>query len=224
MRRSEIRRAIEEAEALFARAGFRLPPFARWTRSDWERIGSEADEIRTRKLGWDVTDFNLGTFDQKGLTLFTVRNGLVSDPENRKVYAEKIMYARDGQVTPLHFHEQKTEDIINRAGATLVIELYNSTPGGKLDDSTVVVQCDGVRREVKAGGVVELGPGESITLTPRVYHAFYPRGGSVMIGEVSSVNDDSSDNFFLEPLPRYPSIEEDEPAGRLLCWEYPAGR
>jgi len=31
------------------------------------------------------------------------------------------------------------------------------------------------------------------------------------VGEVSSVNDDTCDNRFLEELPRFPAIEEDEP-------------
>jgi D-lyxose ketol-isomerase len=35
-------------------------------------------------------------------------------------------------------------------------------------------------------------------------------------------NDDNTDNFFLEELGRFPAIEEDEPAYRLLCTEYPA--
>ena len=41
-----------------------------------------------------------------------------------------------------------------------------------------------------------------------------------MIGEVSTVNDDTNDNRFLEPLGRYPSIDEDEKAAYLLCNEY----
>lgn len=66
-----------------------------------------------------------------------------------------------------------------------------------------------------------LGPGESITLTPRLYHMFYAVDGHGLIGEVSSVNDDATDNYFKEPLPRYPEIVEDELPLRLLCNEYP---
>ena len=70
------------------------------------------------------------------------------------------------------------------------------------------------------GGIVILGPGESITLTPYLYHQFYAVDGNGLIGEVSSVNDDASDNYFLEPLPRFPEIVEDEAPVRLLCTEY----
>lgn len=226
MKRSEINRHIEQALALFARCGFRLPPFADWSAEDWQSKGTEADEIRTRRLGWDITDFNLGRFMQQGLTLFTVRNGKQDDPANVKVYAEKIMMSYENQLTPFHYHEQKTEDIINRGAGVLVIELFNSDERGGFASTPVRVSCDGVIREVPAGGKVELGPGESITLVPRLYHAFYgkPGCGTCLIGEVSSVNDDASDNFFKDPLPRYPSIEEDAPPLRLLCTEYPPAR
>ena len=43
----------------------------------------------------------------------------------------------------------------------------------------------------------------------------------MLVGEVSSVNDDNADNRFLHTLPRFPSIDEDEPPLRLLCTEYP---
>ena len=35
---------------------------------------------------------------------------------------------REEQVTPFHFHWNKMEDIINRGGGNLLIQLYNSTP------------------------------------------------------------------------------------------------
>jgi D-lyxose ketol-isomerase len=42
-----------------------------------------------------------------------------------------------------------------------------------------------------------------------------------MVGEVSAVNDDDTDNRFYEPLPRFSTIEEDEPPYYLLCTDYP---
>ena len=198
-----------------------LPPYAAWTQEEWRARGSEADEIRAHKLGWDVTDFSSGRFRSLGLTLFTLRNG---SPDGRgKVYAEKIMFVRENQVTPFHYHVRKTEDIINRGGkgaGKLVVQLFNSSPEGGLAKTAVSVSCDGVRREVEAGGTMTLGPGESITLTPYLYHQFHAVDGDGLIGEVSSVNDDASDNYFLEPLPRFPEIQEDEAAARLLCTEY----
>jgi D-lyxose ketol-isomerase len=223
MKRSEINRSIAEAGAFFAENRFVLPPYADWTPEEWLRRGSEANELRTQRLGWDVTDFNSGRFETLGLTLFTLRNGSPEGGKGGKIYAEKIMFVREDQVTPFHYHARKTEDIINRGGkgmGWLAVKLYNSTPEGGLADSQVSVVCDGIRREVEAGGTVILGPGESITLTPHLFHTFHAVDGHGLIGEVSSVNDDDTDNFFLEPLPRYPEIVEDEPPLRMLCNEY----
>jgi D-lyxose ketol-isomerase len=222
MKRSEINRHIAEAHAFFAENRFVLPPYADWTLEQWLQRGSEANELRSQRLGWDVTDFNAGRFKSLGLTLFTLRNG---SPESAggKIYAEKIMFVQQNQVTPFHYHARKTEDIINRGGkgnGRLVVQLHNSTPDGKLAETPVSVVCDGIRRQVDAGGTVLLGPGESITLTPFLYHTFHAVDGHGLIGEVSSVNDDDTDNFFLEPLPRYPEIVEDEPPLRMLCTEY----
>ncbi len=68
---------------------------------------------------------------------------------------------------------------------------------------------------------MRLKPGESICLTQRVYHKFWAENGRALLGEVSRVNDDQRDNRFLEPLGRFPAIEEDEPPQYLLCSEYP---
>lgn len=223
MKRSELNRYIAEADAFFAKHHFVLPPFAHWTPQYWERQGPEANEIRTQRLGWDVTDFASGDFRKTGLTVFTLRNGLSPEGKPSKVYAEKIIYVRDGQITPLHYHASKMEDIINRGGkgaGSLVVQLHNSTEDGRLAETPVFVSCDGVRRRVDAGGIVTLGPGQSVTLTPFLYHTFYAVDGDALIGEVSSLNDDNTDNFFLDKLPRFPAVVEDEAPIRMLCTEY----
>lgn len=223
MKRSAINKYIAEASDFFAANQFILPPYADWTPEEWQHRGSDVDEIRTSRLGWDVTDFASENFDSLGLTLFTLRNGLAG-AKPAKIYAEKIMFVRENQVTPFHFHVCKTEDIINRGGkgtGRLAVQLYNSDEHGGFAKSQVSVSCDGVVREVEAGGMVFLGPGESITLAPYLYHKFFAVDGHGLIGEVSSVNDDESDNRFKDPLPRYPEIQEDEPPLRLLCTEYP---
>jgi D-lyxose ketol-isomerase len=219
MKRSEINRCIRVAAAFFAAHHFILPPYADWTREEWRQRGTEADEIRSNRLGWDVTDFHSGNFSSVGLTLFTLRNGPMAAS-----YAEKIMFVGPNQVTPFHYHVCKTEDIINRGGGgtgALAIQLYNSDKKGGFARSPVSVAVDGVRRELEPGGTVILGPGESITLTPYLYHQFYAVDGDALVGEVSSVNDDDLDNHFHKPLPRYPEILEDELPWRLLCTEYP---
>ncbi len=228
MKRSEINRYIAESEAFFARNLFALPPFASWTPEAWHHLGDEAIELRTQQLGWDITDFNSGNFETHGLTLFTLRNGHSSQPKTAKPYAEKIMHVRDHQLTPFHYHAIKTEDIINRGPANtgrLVVQLYASTPrdsnnAGQFADTPVTVICDGIARHIDPGGAVTLGPGESITLPPFLYHAFHAIEGDALIGEVSSTNDDDTDNYFYEPIGRYPEILEDEPPLRLLCTEY----
>ena len=129
------------------------------------------------------------------------------------------MIARPGQITPLHFHWDKMEDIINRAGGGLVFELYNATKDEKLADTPVQYSQDGLRKTIQAGKKLLLKPGESLTLPPYLYHKFYGQGSPVLIGEVSMVNDDASDNRFLE-VGRFPEIEEDEEPKYLLCNDY----
>ena len=41
-------------------------------------------------------------------------------------------------------------------------------------------------------------------------------GSVLLLGEVSMVNDDHKDNFFLEEQGRFPAIEEDE--NPSICW------
>lgn len=223
MKRSELNRYIAEAGAFFATNHFVLPPFAQWTPQEWDKQGPEADGIRHQRLGWDVTDFASGKFSQTGLTVFTLRNGLSPDGKPSKVYAEKIIYVRDGQIAPFHYHASKMEDIINRGSkgtGSLVVQLHNSTEDGRLAETPVVVSCDGVRRRIDAGAAVTLGPGQSVTLPPCLYHTFYAVDGDALIGEVSSLNNDDTDNFFLDKLPRFPAVIEDEAPIRLLCTEY----
>jgi D-lyxose ketol-isomerase len=223
MKRSEINNIMREAKKFLAEHRFCLPPFAAWAPDEWRTKGPEVREIAEHQLGWDITDFGSGDFLQRGLFLFTVRNGKSANLKTMqgKVYAEKIMIVEVGQVTPLHFHWQKTEDIINRGGGTLVVQLYNSTKDEQLADTEITVSLDGVTRKVPAGGTVELSPGESITLTPGLYHAFWGEGHRVLVGEVSMVNDDRTDNRFHEPIGRFPQITEDEPPLHLLTVDYP---
>lgn len=222
MKRSEINAIIREADEFIRQRGFFLPPFAYWTPQDWAAKSDEVREIVENRLGWDITDFGFGDYKKLGLFLFTLRNG---HPQHLKTgfgktYAEKIMIVDPDQVTPMHFHWTKAEDIINRGGGNLVIQLYNSTDDECLADSHVVVLVDGVRRVVKPGGMVSLTPGESITILQRLYHKFWGEGRRVLVGEVSVVNDDARDNRFLEPVGRFPQIQEDEAPLYLLCTDY----
>ena len=225
MKRSEINLLLSQAAEFFASHAFRLPPFASFKPEMWRSLGAEADEIRDNQLGWDVTDYGLGRFAEVGLLLFTIRNGNYRARDTYpKGYAEKIMMVREQQVTPYHYHWNKREDIINRGGGNLVIELYRADERNGFSDQAFSVSIDGIRRELDPGAAVVLGPGESICLEPYVYHTFYGEqgAGSVMVGEVSDVNDDQADNCFYEELGRFPDIIEDEAPLYYLCTEYPA--
>ncbi len=225
MRRSEINLVLHEMEEMCEKYCFYLPPFCSMTPEEWEKAGHEYDEIRDCMLGWDITDYGLGIFDKVGFGLVTIRNGCRAMPEKYpKVYAEKLLYLREGQTSPNHFHWYKTEDIINRGGGNVLIRVYNSLPNEEVDRfSDVTVHTDGVTHTVPAGTQIRLTPGESIWITQGLYHDFAVEEGSgrVLLGEVSQCNDDNTDNRFEKSIGRFPTIEEDEPAYRLLCNEYP---
>lgn len=223
MKRSEINAIMLEADTFIRQRGFYLPPFAYWTPADWRGKGEDVREIVENQLGWDITDFGAGRFDTLGLFLFTIRNGSQEEMRSKrgKLYCEKLMIVGVNQITPMHFHWNKVEDIINRGGGKLDVRLYNANDEGGFADSTVVASLDGVKRQVKAGDVVRLGPGESITMTPRLYHEFWGAEGRVLVGEVSLVNDDQNDNRFYDTIGRFPAIEEDVEPLHLLTTDYP---
>jgi D-lyxose ketol-isomerase len=224
MKRSQINGLIEGAIALLERHRSYLPPFAYWSAVDWASKGESARMILERKLGWDVTDFGLDRFDEIGLVLFTLRNGPLADLARGSgmLYAEKVLIVDVGQVTPMHLHESKTEDIINRGGGQLAIQLYDATASDERGDSDVTFVTDGMQYTEPAGTILRLAPGSSITLPARMYHSFWAEGETVLAGEVSTVNDDEKDNHFLEPLGRFPVVEEDEPARYFLVSDYAA--
>ena len=225
MKRSEINKLMKEAVAFFNEMNFKLPPFAFWTPSEWATKGHEYDEIRDNMLGWDLTDFGLGDFHSKGLLLFTLRNGNFHDRQKyAKPYAEKIMIVEEGQVTPYHFHWSKMEDIINRGGGDLIVKVYNSTEDGKFADTDVDVYMDGRHFTVEVGTELRIKPGESISIQQGMYHSFWADGGKALVGEVSMVNDDTSDNRFYEETGRFPAIDEDEEPLYLLGNEYPIAK
>ena len=225
MKRSDINRIMREADEYIASFGFRLPPFARLAPEEFrrERAAGRLEAIVDARLGWDITDYGRDRFEEMGLFLFTVRNGSLADLAAGRgmCYAEKIMIARAGQLSPMHRHVIKAEDIINRGGATLALELFASDEKGDPDvDAEVRVFCDGIARTLPAGGILRLAPGESVTLMPGDWHAFWGEGGDVLIGEVSTVNDDLADNVFREPIGRFAEVEEDVEPLHLLVSDY----
>ena len=222
MKRSDINRIMGEADGMIRSFGFVLPPFAYWTPGEF-RARRDARRILEARMGWDITDYGRGEFDRMGLFLFTLRNGSLADLERGRgmVYAEKLLISRQDQLSPMHTHVIKSEDIINRGGATLAVKLYGSDDaGGFARDRGGVVRCDGIDRPFAPGEILKLAPGESVTLMPGDWHAFWGEGGDVLIGEVSTVNDDVTDNVFVEPIGRFAEIEEDEAPMHLLVSDY----
>lgn len=182
MKRSRINRAIREAGHAFHLAGWALPPEPRW----------------------DVTDLGLGDFDRAGLVLIN----LAEEPE----YCEKLMFSLAGQVTPMHTHRRKKEDIICRHGR-LTLELWAAHPAECRAGQSVTLSRNGRPFEVACGAPFTLEAGERVTIVPGVYHAFWGQDTGCVIGEVSTANDDAHDNVFVDPaIGRFPEIEEDEPA------------
>lgn len=220
MKRSEINEIIRKADAFLASKQFILPEWANWSVEDWKKRKNDVSYITERMLGWDITDFGSGDFKSRGLFLFTLRNGKYG--VDKKPYAEKIMIVEENQETPMHFHWNKMEDIINRGGGNLVIEFYNATPEGELADTPVHVLVDGLEQVLEPGGKLVLTPGQSVCMTQYLYHRFYGEEGkgTVMVGEVSQCNDDCNDNRFYQEVGRFPDVEEDEEPYRLLCSDY----
>jgi D-lyxose ketol-isomerase len=190
MQRSVINSAYRAALACFQRHSWHLPPAP----------------------NWDITDFGLGDFWQHGLVLVN----LATEPE----YCEKLMYAREGQVTPCHVHVRKKEDIICRVGEIeLCVWPHRPDPDAPTDQ-IFSVSVNGHPQSLEAGGPLVLAAGSRVTLPPGLWHEFQPLTEECIIGEVSTSNDDWLDNRFIDPrVKRFMTIEEDEPAQVRLVSE-----
>ena len=220
MKRSEINQLIREAIDFFSQMNFQLPPWGFWRPEEWKGKYDSCSEIVDNMLGWDLTDFGGGDFHRQGLILFTLRNGNLK--KDQKPYAEKAMIVGENQETPMHFHWSKMEDIINRGGGNLVLELFASDKKEGLSEAEFNIRIDGIKHHLGPNARVVLKPGESICLSQGIYHRFYGEQGKgkVFVGEVSAVNDDNYDNRFLDTVGRFPEIEEDEEPVHLLVSDY----
>ena len=204
MKRSEINQAIVWAKQLIEKNNICLPEYAHWDLAQWKAHADKLETIKRVMLGWDITDFGTGDFSTVGAVLYTVRNGALDDASVGVPYCEKYILMKDGQRLPKHYHVMKTEDIINRANGVLQVFLWQVDPKtGEVTDDDVTIYMDGVPRTFK--------PGEEILIQP---------GKDLVVGEVSAINDDNTDNYFLEPTSRFADIVEDEPALHPLCNEY----
>ncbi len=223
MKRSRINDIIEQSDDMMRSFGFVMPPFAYWSPDEFKARKDDAKNVIDARCGWDITDYGAGKYDKMGLFLFTLRNGRLADLQRGggMCYAEKLLISKQDQLSPMHTHVLKAEDIINRGGATLMVELFGSDADGNFDETRGgTVYGDGSKRDFTAGEKLHLAPGESVTLMPGDWHAFWGDGGDVLIGEVSTVNDDETDNIFREPIGRFANIEEDVDPKHLLVSDY----
>ena len=222
MKRSRVNEIIREADAFIRSFGYIMPPFAYWSPGEIE--ARRPAGIVDARLGWDITDYGQGKFDELGLFLFTVRNGRAEDLQRGSgmLYAEKIMISRKDQLSPMHRHNREGrghhQPRRRQAGARAVHaeRRRQHRPRGRGRACRPTASCAGWT----PAGCCKLDPGESVTLLPGVWHAFWGEGGDVLIGEVSTVNDDLTDNIFAEPIGRFSKIEEDEEPLHLLVSDY----
>lgn len=210
MQRSRINRALREAQAMCDRYLWRLPEWASWSPADHAANRAQSDWLGERQIGWDVTDYGRGDYDRMGLALLCVRNGIQGDPDEVP-YAEKLLFVGQDQEAPFHAHKVKLEDIIVRGGGTLVVEFTAEGSFATPD----AVRIDGRLTDWRRGPV-KLRAGSGVTIPRGLQHRFWGEGAPVFVAEVSQCNDDKNDNFFLDHVPRFSQIEEDEPAWRPL--------
>jgi D-lyxose ketol-isomerase len=189
-----------------------LPSWAYWSKSEYENKSELREYLNKHQMGWDVTDFGKGVFNEQGITLFCIRNGIQGNV-NDKPYAEKLLFMQEGQEIPFHSHKIKLEDIINRGGGDLAIEFVEVDEKDQELSNKITVLVDGEKILLDPHEPLILKRGQSVTVDRNIFHRFYAVKGSgmVMAGEVSQVNDDNNDNYFLEPIGRFSEIQEDEP-------------
>ena len=103
MKRSEINSYVRWAEKFIAENNIRLPELAYWTPDELSSRKDKLSVVRRLELGWDIPDFGSGDFARTGAVLYTVRNGLVDEPEVGVPYCEKYILMREGQLLPKHY-------------------------------------------------------------------------------------------------------------------------
>ena len=183
-------------------------------RSEINEVLAEAADIFQRhgwtlppNPKWDLTDFGKDRFSELGLILVNL--------SEHSEYCEKLMLSKKNQITMAHTHNLKKEDIISRFG-TLAIQLWDNPEKNEGGEFQLI--RNGELVSTRSGDVIYLRSGERVTLVPGIYHAFWSLGDYCVVGEVSTANDDVSDNIFIDKtVGRFPEIEEDAtPFAHLL--------
>jgi len=215
LNRARVEASIAIAKVIFRHFRVALPTFAQWTTADWDRAGPEYEEARDCALGWDVTDFGSNDFAHIGRTLFTLRNGHIRDPRYPKGYAEKLILDPEGQRAPAHFYRTKREDIINRGGGNICVQLTRTDAEDRPAKGNLEMVVDGCRRTIASGETVRLTPGESLCIPPRTIHQFWGRRAPV-IGSTASATPSAGKFRVCVTTSRTTSSSRTSPAIRAL--------
>lgn len=206
MKRSEINRWINYSLKYFKKNKFYLPEWSEWKLSRWKKNRILAKKICKLQLGWDITDFGRNFFSEEGLILFSLRNGNKYNKRGIQ-YAEKLLLMIPGQKIPFHFHKLKKEDIINKYGGNLELFFY------KKKINSIEIYIDQQKKIIDSFKKIKIGIGQSVYIPPNLIHSFrVPKKNKIplIIGEVSSINDDNNDNFFPKKNIRFSKIIEDQ--------------
>ena len=71
MKRSTVNEILKDGDAFIRSFGNIMPPFAYWTPAELKtRVAEDSPMIRDHALGWDITDYGQGKYDDMGLFLF----------------------------------------------------------------------------------------------------------------------------------------------------------
>jgi D-lyxose ketol-isomerase len=222
MPRSEINDAIALAEDFFLAHKYALPIWSAWSLDDWLAAGREMEHVRKAKLGWIVRDFGSERFAREGSVGFTLHNMGTDDPPGMIGVFLRALLVHVHQVTPLHAHPLRNWTIENRGGGRLIVELYHAGPDDELDETRhVVVRIDGIGRTIAPGDPIAIAPGNTIEIPPRVYRKYWAEEASAMAVEFGAAGRGDPPVEYFEPFASLFEIDEDEPAKRLLCHEYP---
>jgi putative MATE family efflux protein len=183
------------------------------------------DQFKARidaRCGWDITDYGQGRFDEMGLFLFTLRNGRLADLQRGggMCYAEKLLISGRTSCRPMHTHVIKAEDIINRGGATLVVELYGSDDKGASPPTRAAWSVRRDRARPMARREAEARPGRKRHADAGRLARLLGRGRRRADRRGLDRQRRRDRQHLREPIGRFAEIEEDEAPTHLLVSDY----
>jgi len=205
MKRSDVNRAIRETLAFIVASGYQavLPVKATFNLADWYNLHfhdtanhDEMGHIVQANLGWDVTNFGFGDFNNWGRVLYTLENRS-KDYYPDQTFSLKLLNSRPGQKAPMHYHEFKRE-VIKVLVGQVIMDLCKITGEGRGEGQLDRYSDNWIRRNdervmIPADTEVVLNPQETLYLQREHGHSFWggddPEMGTLSL-EKATVNDD----------------------------------